>query len=462
MAIMLIMFLLAFFSSPALSLAADKIKVSALSINNIPVFGEITISGTLYDYSDSTENLEACRDEIIDVLNEMDAQITTKRIDGADSVQSKIYKFNNNIDDVAVVSNGIKKYPIDYHAYTMFTKAKNRFYSITGGFFDPTVMPLMELWGLQTDVWSGEHSRLPTTAEIENVLEYTGIDKITLYDEDGNYYISKSDTRVKVDLGAQAKGYAADIAIGIVEDFEVESATLSISGNLYVYNERPIYDYDGWLSGSRLYNVRITNPFHRCLLICDEDDFVVYKMPTNSVVTSGDYVRYYMFDGAKICHIIDPKTGYPLNIDTVTRQNSPGGLCSVSVFDTNSETADVYATAILLMGMERGIGWCLQNNVSALLIASDKTYANVNNFDLVSSKDYPQAYAIQQLGFKAVDGYGFDDPESEKSLSVLEIIGIVVAVVLSCAVLAVFVFMAIKNHKAAKQGQAVEPDNPES
>ena len=206
--------------------------------------------------------------------------------------------------------------------------------------FDPTVYPLVCLWGFP----SGEY-HIPTEAELTGALAHTGPQHLQL---DGA--AAALDAGCSVDLGGIAKGYAAELCARQLEDAGAQAAMLSLGGNVQTVGSKP--DGSPWQVG-----------------IADPDDpssaiAVVRFTGSKALVTSGDYQRYFEQDGVRYHHILDPQTGRPV-------QN---GLRSVTILADSGTLADGLSTALFVMGLERATEfWRASSDFEAVFITEDGT-----------------------------------------------------------------------------------------
>lgn len=206
---------------------------------------------------------------------------------------------------------------------------------VTSGSFDPTVAPLTDLWGIGT-----EAAHVPAQEEINQAMAHVGWENIQV---NGSQVTLKNGA--EIDLGGIAKGAAADECAQILRDAGNEGL-LALGGNIYAVgtnNGKP------WVVG-----------------IADPDDTADYlatvAVQELSVVTSGDYERYFEQDGKRYHHIFNPATGYPAD----------SGLRGVTVIDQSSVRADAMTTALFVMGLEKGMAFCEQNEIAAVFITSEK------------------------------------------------------------------------------------------
>ncbi|NLY30756.1 MAG: FAD:protein FMN transferase [Firmicutes bacterium] len=217
-----------------------------------------------------------------------------------------------------------------------------RFAETTGGLFDPTITPLVELWGIGTG-----NPQIPDQEAIEQakgLVDYRRVD------------LAPSSRRVRLtqpgmglDLGAIGKGYAADSVAQLLRERGVESALLNLGGNVYVIGGKP--DGTPWRIG-------IQDPFS------DRGTHVtILEVRDTSIVTSGPYERFFIRNGKRYHHILNPETGYPA--DT--------GLASVSIISPSSITADALSTSVFLLGLEKGLALLEEmEDVEAMLITNDR------------------------------------------------------------------------------------------
>ena len=217
-------------------------------------------------------------------------------------------------------------------------EAAVQFAEWTGGAFDPTMAPLTDLWGINTD-----HAHVPAQTEIDAALTHVGYQNSELLGDNQVRLLNGA----QLDLGGIGKGFATDAAAAMLDGTRGVLATLG--GNIGAYGENPNRDSGNWVVG-----------------IADPDDNAAFiatvEVRDLSVVTSGDYERYCEQDGKRYHHIFDPATGYPAD----------SGLRSVTVIDESSTRADALTTALFVMGLEEGMAFCEQNDIAAVFVTADK------------------------------------------------------------------------------------------
>ncbi|MBN1590318.1 MAG: FAD:protein FMN transferase [Pirellulales bacterium] len=202
----------------------------------------------------------------------------------------------------------------------------------TGGVFDVACRPLIQLWKNAV-----EHDRLPTARAIVAARQQSRWDDLVLNSQSS--WAKKRSATTSVDLGGIAKGYAIDRALAAIRDSGGDGGLVDVGGDVACFG-RPA-DGPSWTAD-------VQDPFSPGRL-------TTLRLSGGAVCTSGDYARYRTIEGRRYSHIIDPRTGRPAE-----------SVPSVTVLAPNAVTADVWATALNVLG-PKGIGR-LPQNVEALLI----------------------------------------------------------------------------------------------
>ncbi len=213
----------------------------------------------------------------------------------------------------------------------------------SGGAFDPTVGPLVALWGIGFDT-----ERVPAPEEIAAALPL--VDRRGLVVDEAAGTLALARAGMRLDLGGIAKGYAADEVARILTEGGVKAAVIDLGGNVKVVGRKP--DRKPWRVG-------IQNPFS------DRGERLgLATLPGGyTVVTSGVYERHFSgADGVEYHHLLDPATGYPAG----------GGLVSVTVIAESSMDADGLSTALFVLGPERGFALAESYGVGAVFVRADK------------------------------------------------------------------------------------------
>ena len=196
-----------------------------------------------------------------------------------------------------------------------------RFADLTDGALDITVAPLMDLWG-----FGSESTRIPLDDEVKEKLSLVDYKKVHV-DEDRSTVELPSGMRI--DVSGIAKGYAVDRAIQILKDAGIGNAMVNAGGDIYAL---------GSPSRKKLWRIGIRHPR-------DNSDLLgILELEDKAVATSGDYENFFEVDGRRYCHIIDTRTGQPVE-----------GIMSVTIVADNTMEADALATAVFPMGADDGM-----------------------------------------------------------------------------------------------------------
>lgn len=203
--------------------------------------------------------------------------------------------------------------------FALMKKAKG-FWQASDGAFDVTVGPLSDLWG-----FNDKNYYFPEDAEIKKALEKTGMEKIVLNDADN--VIKFGVAGMKVNLGGIAKGYAVDCAAEKLKKAGIKHCLINAGGDIYCAGKR------------------LGKPWKVGIQCPRGDEFCgLIELEDQAVVTSGDYQQYFLKNKKRYSHIFNPKTGYP----------AQSGAVSVTVVSPDCTTADALATAIFVLGKEKG------------------------------------------------------------------------------------------------------------
>jgi thiamine biosynthesis lipoprotein len=251
--------------------------------------------------------------------------------------------FYRPLSEVSLINQRAGHEEVHLREETLFIIKKAKEYSeMSGGVFDITAAPLIEKWGIFT-----ESQRVPLHEEIKKVKALIDYRDIIIREDSLSVKLLKEGQ--KIDLGGIAKGFAADRAVEIYKNNGIKSAFINIGGNVLVLGTK--------IDGSK-WNIGIQNPLEprgECIGAVAVTD--------KTVVTSGDYVRYFVKDNIRYHHILDPRTGYP----------SDSGVMSVTIIAESSIDADALSTAAFILGLEEGMKFINRiSSVDAIFITKDK------------------------------------------------------------------------------------------
>ncbi|WP_461205153.1 FAD:protein FMN transferase [Clostridium sp. DL1XJH146] len=259
----------------------------------------------------------------INIYNDVDEEIFDNVFSILENIENKM-SINLEESEVIDINNNAGNSFVKVSDETFYVIQKGYYYSeLSKGNFDISIGPLVKLWGI-----GSEDAKVPTDEEIDATLKNVNY-KNVLIDEE-NSSIKLENENMILDLGAIAKGYAADVIATYLKDHDVDSAIINLGGNVYALGSKAGED---WSLG-------IQNPFDS-----RGSYFGILKVIDKTVVTSGIYERYFEENGVRYHHILSPYTGYPIN----------NSLVSVSIITDNSIDADALSTTTFSLGLEEGL-----------------------------------------------------------------------------------------------------------
>lgn len=262
---------------------------------------------TVYSEENKDKTSEELVDEAFDLCQTYEDTFS-RTIEGSD-----IYNINNSGRAPVTVSDDTIE----------ILETAKYFSELSDGAFDITTAPLSIRWDFE-----GENPSVPPNDEIQELLAKVDYTKIKI---DGNTVTLEAPVEA-IDLGAIAKGYIADKLAEFLKDNGVTSAIISLGGNIYAIGENA--------EEKRPFNLGVQDPQ------AEDGSILGYlQLSDKSLVTSGDYQRYFMQDGKRYHHILDPKTGYP----------AESGLSSVTIISDSSVVGDAFSTACFVLGKDKGL-----------------------------------------------------------------------------------------------------------
>ena len=239
---------------------------------------------------------------------------------------------------------------------TMFLKVFRRAMKIsrlTNGAFDITVAPAVNAWG-----FGFKHAENVSQATIDSLKEITGYWKI--HEQDG--LITKDDPRIMLDCSAIAKGFGSDMVAAMLRSKGISDYMVEIGGEIVLSGHNP---------KGKDWNIGISKPVDDSLSVNNELQTVI-PITDIAMATSGNYRNFYVKDGRKYAHTIDPHTCMPVS----------HSLLSATVFAQDCATADALATSMMVMGLDSAQALCARHpEIRAYLIyeAPDGTLGTVSS-----------------------------------------------------------------------------------
>jgi len=242
-------------------------------------------------------------------------------------------------------SSGLKPVRVSKETIDIIKKAV-KISEHTDGAFDPTIGPLVGLWGFS------DKPNIPKAKEIKNILPFVDYRRIRINESLSEIFLEKKG--VELDLGGIAKGYAADKAIEAIKAKGIKAALVALAGDIRGYGSRP--DGKPWRVG-----IQNPRPESGSGVMDKEDVFVTFYLEDKAVSTSGDYQRFFIKEGKRYHHILNPKTGNPAEV-----------AISVSVIAPEGYMADALSTGIFVLGPKRGIELLESLGLSGIIVTADK------------------------------------------------------------------------------------------
>ena len=266
--------------------------------------------------------------QVEELLENINALMSTWRAD------SEISRFNTSTStgwiDVSPQTHSLLQEAVQIH-------------QLSGGAFDPTVSPLVELWGFGHTL--PEHG-IPDDLQIKSKLQHTGLENLRL--NDSAKRMRKTIPQLQLDLSAIAKGYAVDEVARLVSTQDIQNYLVEIGGEIRVAGKNP--EGETW-------RVAVEYPHNEKL----RSAAALLSLTDAAIATSGDYRNFVEIDGKRYSHIIDPLTGRPVT-------HNPA---SVTLISRECLSADAWATAFSVIGTHKGVELANSLQIAVMFIERD-------------------------------------------------------------------------------------------
>lgn len=280
---------------------------------------------TYMEFTAYGKNAEEGLEKAIERVEEME------KIFSVTNKDSEVYAVNHRRENTVQVSQRL----MDMLEYT-FKISKN-----TGGTFDISIYPILCAWGFTTSDY-----HIPSLQEITDLLKKTGYDKIQIDTNENKVMLQEG---MEIDFGGIAKGYSSDEAVQALKECGVDSAILSLGGNIQALGSKP--DGSAW-------NIAVKNPDNT-------DSYMgILQVRDKAVITSGGYERFFEGDNGEIYwHILNPATGYP----------AKQGLISVTIIGKSGKECDALSTALFVKGLDGAIEyWKEYGGFEAIFVTEER------------------------------------------------------------------------------------------
>ena len=279
-------------------------------------------------------------------------ELTEKASDKIAEIFSTIEKTCNIFDPKSEISRlnqsaHAKAFKCSPLLWNVFNTSRSA-YDVSGGAFDVSARPLMQLWGF----YRKRGDTLPTAKEVKDAQEKTGLNKV-LFD-DKNHTVKFTVPDMSIDFGGIAKGIAVQIAAQQIQEMGIKHGLIDLGGNMFCLGRPP--------APKKFYTIGIRDPLTKNK-ICGK-----LSLRNQAVATSGNYERYVTIKGRHYTHIMNPKTGRPVE-----------DMLSVSVLSLNAGDSDFLSTTIFIRGVDFAKALCKSNQELGVFIVrrnpKDKTKA---------------------------------------------------------------------------------------
>jgi len=260
--------------------------------------------------------------------------------------------FSTYIDssEISRFNKTVKKLVISQQFIDLFNRSKE-IYDETDGAFDPSVQPLVNLWGFGNEE---KVNSIPVDSVIQNIIKNSSYTEVIL----NKFELIKLNEQIEIDYSAIAKGYGVDRLSQFLKSKNLENFMIEIGGEV-VCNGKNL---------GETWKIGLQNPFSN---YTSKNILEIIKLENKAMATSGNYRNFFEVDGQLYSHMINPRTGYPIK----------NNLKSVTVIANNCLDADAYATALMVMGTKQGLKFVENHkDIEAIFIIG-----NMDDYRLVKS-----------------------------------------------------------------------------
>lgn len=274
-------------------------------------------------------------------------------------IEAELAKFDDSLNPfkpTSVISkvNNNEEVVLDTFFINVFNRAEN-IAQISGGLFDITLSPLINAWG-----FGFKNMENITPEVIDSLKQIVGHDKISL--ENGK--IIKTDSRIQINTSAIAKGYSVDVIANLLKSHGIDNYMVEIGGEV---------NAKGVNAKGECWHIAIDKPKDE--RVPNQREFqTIIELCNKSIATSGNYRNFYIKDGKKYAHTINPQTGYP----------AENNILSATVIANDCMSADAYATVFMLADTATTRDIARKENLSYMLILGGEDGSTYT----VSSSDF--------------------------------------------------------------------------
>ena len=253
---------------------------------------------------------------------------------------AKLLNFYSEDSEISAINRhaGNKPVRVSYETLDILEKALYVSENTEGG-FDITVGPLVRLWDFQKKT-------IPDRTTVKEKLKLVGYKNIVIDKKASTVFLKTKG--IQIDLGGIIKGYAADKAVEVLKQQGIRAGIVAVAGDIKTFGIRP----DGGL-----WKVGIQNPRQQT----DKDEIMAtVGLSDTAISTSGDYQKFFIKDGRRYHHLLNPKTGYP---DNECR--------SVTIIAKDAALTDAFATGIFILGAQKGMDALNRLGLDGIIVDKD-------------------------------------------------------------------------------------------
>lgn len=246
---------------------------------------------------------------------------------------------------------GLKAVKVSEELFQLIYRAK-KVSQLSQGAFDISYASMDRIWK-----FDGSMTKMPSPEAVARSVEKIGYEEIELMEAEKEVFLQRKG--MKIGFGAMGKGYAANRAKAILQENGIHSGMVNAGGDLIAWGKE---------ENGNAWRIAIADPTKQKTVLA------WLELSDQAIVTSGDYERFVEIEGKRYAHIIDPRTGYPVQ-----------GIKSVSIICPDAELADALATSVFVMGKEKGLALVEKLQGIECLIITDEN-------EIVTSKKLKLSY----------------------------------------------------------------------
>ena len=298
----------------------------------------------------SGDKVQELRGEVFGSYYILKFRATIDKADLVPELDTFFKEFNNEFSTyqgnsvISKFNQSPKSSPLKVSArFIQMLKLAEKFYKETNGAFDPTLGPVIKIWGFG----GGKEKKTPLEADLKKAMARVGFNHIK-WDEQAST-VWKEKEGIELDVNAFAPGWAGDLIGEILLKKNIKDFMIDISGDILFHGTK-FEDGTMWVAGIEKPSKEYAQGIH-----------IALEMKNQAISTSGNYRQFFDEKGERKSHIIDPRTGKPVKHH----------VSSASVISDSGVEADAWSTAMMVLGSE-GLALSEKNDIKVLLLVAEK------------------------------------------------------------------------------------------